>query len=84
MTQNNEKAIFGAGCFWHIEEYFSNVPGVTSTKVGYACGKTINPNYEEVCTGRTGHVEVVEVTFNSRASRPGIDCCKKNVKLKSE
>ena len=66
MTQNHEKAIFGAGCFWHIEEYFSNVPGVISTKVGYACGKTSNPNYEEVCAGKTGHIEVVEVTFNSK------------------
>ena len=61
-----EKAIFGAGCFWHIEEFFSNLKGVLSTRVGYACGTSKNPTYKEVCEGKTGHVEVVEVTFDPR------------------
>ena len=61
-----EKAVFGAGCFWHIEEFFSNLKGVLSTRVGYACGKTKNPTYKKVCTGETGHVEVVEVTFDPK------------------
>ena len=61
-----EKAIFGAGCFWHIEEFFSNLKGVFSTRVGYACGTSKNPTYKEVCGGKTGHVEVVEVTFDPR------------------
>tara|TARA_Y100000590_G_scaffold456988_1_gene608683 strand:+ start:880 stop:1368 length:489 start_codon:yes stop_codon:yes gene_type:complete len=61
-----EKAIFGAGCFWHIEEFYSNIKGVHATRVGYACGKTKEPTYKTVCTGLTGHVEVVEITFNPK------------------
>ncbi len=63
---NYEVAIFGAGCFWHVEEYFSNVKGVKSTSVGYACGKTNNPTYEKVCTGKTDHVEVVQIEFDKK------------------
>ena len=59
-----EKAVLGAGCFWHVEEFFSNIKGVNETRVGYACGVTKNPTYKEVCTGETGHVEVVEVIFD--------------------
>lgn len=61
-----EKATFGAGCFWHVEEAFRHLKGVQSTTVGYSGGTTKNPTYEDVCTDKTGHAEVVEVTYNSR------------------
>ncbi|MGD0635214.1 MAG: peptide-methionine (S)-S-oxide reductase MsrA [Beijerinckiaceae bacterium] len=59
-----ETAIFGLGCFWGAERLFWQVPGVYSTAAGYAAGLTPNPTYEEVCTGRTGHNEVVLVAFD--------------------
>ena len=59
-----EKAAFGLGCFWGAERVFWQTPGVYSTAVGYAAGHTKNPTYQEVCSGRTGHNEVVQVVFD--------------------
>jgi peptide-methionine (S)-S-oxide reductase len=59
-----EVAMFGLGCFWGAERVFWRLPGVLSTQVGYSAGTTPNPTYEEVCTGRTGHNEVVRVVFD--------------------
>ncbi len=59
-----QTAIFGLGCFWGAEKAFWSLPGVVSTAVGYAGGFTPNPTYEEVCSGRTGHAEVVLVAFD--------------------
>jgi peptide-methionine (S)-S-oxide reductase len=59
-----EVAVFGLGCFWGEEKMFWEIPGVYSTSVGYAAGITPNPTYEEVCTGRTGHAEVVRVVYD--------------------
>ena len=56
--------MFGLGCFWGAERAFWTLPGVYSTAVGYAGGLTPNPTYEEVCTGRTGHNEVVRVVYD--------------------
>ncbi len=58
------EALFGLGCFWGAERQFWQTPGVISTAVGYAAGHTPNPTYEEVCSGRTGHNEVVLVVFD--------------------
>ncbi|TFF87102.1 MAG: peptide-methionine (S)-S-oxide reductase [Promethearchaeota archaeon] len=64
MERKNEKALFGAGCFWGVESNLMKVKGVISTRVGYSGGSYENPTYKDVCSGETGHVEVVEVTYN--------------------
>lgn len=64
-----EVALFGMGCFWGAERRFWQTPGVVSTQVGYAAGYTPNPTYEEVCSGRTGHNEVVRVVYDPKKVR---------------
>ena len=59
-----ELATFGAGCFWGVEVAFRNIPGVKDAVVGYLGGTMANPSYKDVCTGRTGHAEVVQVTYD--------------------
>jgi len=64
MNGEREKATFGAGCFWGVEVAFREVKGVTDVAVGYSGGNMENPTYHDVCTGRTGHAEVVEIQYD--------------------
>ena len=69
LMADQEEAIFACGCFWGAEKGFWRLPGVVSTAVGYAGGQTEQPTYNQVCSGRTGHTEVVRVVW----SRPALD-----------
>jgi peptide-methionine (S)-S-oxide reductase len=60
-----DKATFAAGCFWGVEAAFSKVNGITATMVGYSGGRLENPNYKDVCTGRTGHAESIQLEYDS-------------------
>jgi len=66
FPEGSKLAMFGMGCFWGVERKFWNVPGVISTQVGYAAGYTPNPTYREVCSGMSGHNEVVRVVFDPK------------------
>ena len=66
FPEGTELALFGLGCFWGAERKFWQTPGVVSTSVGYAGGVTPNPSYREVCSGATGHTEVVRVVFDPK------------------
>lgn len=63
-TSNRDVATLGGGCFWCLEAVYDEIEGVISVESGYAGGHTPNPTYEEVCTGGTGHAEVVQITFD--------------------
>jgi len=69
FPSGTETAMFGMGCFWGAERKFWKVPGVVSTQVGYAGGVTPNPTYREVCSGGTGHTEVVRVVYDPKVVR---------------
>jgi peptide-methionine (S)-S-oxide reductase len=66
LTTDRETIVLGGGCFWCIEAIFANLKGVDSAVSGYSNGKTKNPTYKEVCTGTTGHAEVVKVTYDPK------------------
>ena len=65
INQNIEQATFGAGCFWCVEAVFQDIEGVMDVRAGYTGGATENPTYDEVCSGRTGHAEVIQIDFDS-------------------
>lgn len=65
ISSNVQTVTLGAGCFWCVEAVFESIPGVISAVSGYSGGNIKNPGYREVCTGRTGHAEVVQVTFDA-------------------
>ena len=66
LMAQNEISTLGGGCFWCVEAVFQRIEGVISVKPGYAGGKTLNPTYKEICTGKTGHAEVAQITYNPK------------------
>ena len=66
LEETQEVAILGGGCFWCTEAVFEKIGGVTDVVSGYAGGKSKNPTYKEICTGKSGHAEVIRITFNSK------------------
>jgi len=68
-AQKKQKATFGMGCFWCTEAIFQRLKGVSNVRSGYEGGKVANPSYDEVCTGLTGHAEVIEVTYDPNVIR---------------
>ena len=64
INQNIEQATFGAGCFWCVEAVFEQLDGVIDVRSGYTGGTTENPTYEDICTGKTGHAEVIQIDFD--------------------
>ena len=65
IQQNIEMATFGAGCFWCVEAIFETLDGVLDVQSGYTGGNVKNPSYEDICTGTTGHAEVIQITYNA-------------------
>ena len=65
INQNIEQATFGAGCFWCVEAVFEHLKGVVDVRAGYAGGNTENPTYEDICRGKTGHAEVIQIDYDS-------------------
>ena len=61
-----KQIVLAGGCFWGVEAYFKRIKGIIQTKVGYTDGTTINPSYQEVCTGRTYHVEACELIYDEQ------------------
>ena len=65
INQNIEQATFGAGCFWCVEAVFEQLDGVVDVRAGYTGGNTENPNYEDICSGKTRHAEVIQIDYDS-------------------
>jgi len=68
MEKKNKKAVFASGCFWGTQYYFNKIKGVVSTRAGYIGGRLKNPTYDQVSTGKTGHVEAVEVEYDPKVT----------------
>lgn len=66
MKNSTELAVFAAGCFWGVQDYFDQVEGVLGTSVGYTGGHSVNPSYEDVCRGDTNHAEALKIEFDSK------------------